>query len=336
MVTVTLFRKENCDECEKILEMLEELKLTYPHQVAIVNVNELEFNEQNLTRTAYPYIKVGPYVLHVPFSKADLQIALGASLDRARHLASVGDKSYERRISRGKSFTKTDRFSLWLSKNLIHLVNLFLFLYAGLPFLAPALMKANLTVPAKVIYIIYSPLCHQLGFRSWFLFGDQLFYPRDLAGIPDVKTFEEATGIQSTDVLAARSYIGDDSVGYKVALCERDTAIYASMLLFGVIFVLTGKRMKSLSWFAWIAIGLIPIGLDGFSQLPGLAGGLPEWIPMRESTPTLRVITGVLFGVTTAAFLFPLLEESMRETRTFLNSKLIITDQIAQSDEEIS
>ncbi len=333
MVTVTLFRKTDCDECEGIVRMLEELQSTHPHKMAIVNVDELNSEDQFQARTSYPYVKIGPYVLHTPLSRADLQIALGASIDRDRHLSAVGDKEYDRRITRGRTFTKTDRFSLWLSKNLIHLVNLFLFLYAGLPFLAPVLMKADMTTPAKVIYTIYSPLCHQLGFRSWFLFGEQIFYPRDLAGIPGVKTFEEATGIKSTDILKARDYVGDERVGYKVALCERDTAIYGSMLVFGIIFLLTGKKMKSLPWFVWIAFGLIPIGLDGFSQLPGLAGGLPGWVPMRESTPMLRVITGVLFGGTTAAYLFPLLEESMRETRTFLTSKLVITEQISQTGE---
>ncbi len=333
MVTVTIFRKAICDECDGIIHMLEELQPTHPHQLAVVNVEDLELSESTATRVNYPYVKIGPYVLHLPLSRADLQIALGASIDRARHLTAVGDKTYERRITRGREFTKTDRLSLWLSKNLIHMVNVFLLLYAGLPFLAPVFMKANLAFPAKVIYTIYSPLCHQLGFRSWFLFGEQFFYPRDLAGIPGVKTFEEATGIKSTDVLAARSYVGNETVGYKVALCERDTAIYGSMFIFGILFVLTGKRMRSLPWYIWIAVGLVPIGLDGFSQLPGLAGGLPGWVPMRESTPILRVITGVLFGISTAAYLFPLLEESMRETRTFLNSKLVITGQISHTDE---
>jgi uncharacterized membrane protein len=65
----------------------------------------------------------------------------------------------------------------------------------------------------------------------------------------------------------------------------------------------------------------MPIGLDGFSQLPGLAGNMPAWVPIRESTPLLRVITGALFGGTTAWYLFPLLEESMRETRALLGVK---------------
>jgi uncharacterized membrane protein len=333
MVTVTLYRKTECEDCDSIIQLLQELQSIHPHQLAIINVDELEDWNQKDSHTQFPYVKVGPYVLHAPFRKTDLQVALGASIDRASHLEAVGDSEYKKRILRGHTITKTDRFSYWLSKNLMLIINLVIFIYAGLPFLAPVLMKANIVAPARVIYAMYSPLCHQLGFRSWFLFGEQLYYPRNLAGISGLKTFEEETGITSNEILQARAYIGDAKVGYKVALCERDTAIYGTMLLFGIIFMLTGRKTKALPWYAWLTVGLIPIGLDGFSQLPGLATGLlPAWVPIRESTPLLRVVTGALFGGTTAAYLFPMLEESMRETRTLLGSKMVIADQLKSTD----
>ncbi len=34
--------------------------------------------------------------------------------------------------------------------------------------------------------------------------------------------------------------MGNEVVGYKMAFCERDMAIYGGMLLFGVIYSLTG------------------------------------------------------------------------------------------------
>jgi uncharacterized membrane protein len=104
------------------------------------------------------------------------------------------------------------------------------------------------------------------------------------------------------------------------------------MFLFGLVFVLTGKKIKPLPWYFWLAIGLVPIGLDGFSQLPGLASGMPAWVPIRESTPLLRVITGSLFGLTTAWYLFPLMEESMKETRTLLSTKMSIVKQLSSSE----
>ena len=258
----------------------------HPHKLAIVNVDKLEGLDQLDAKVVYPYIKTGPYVIHPPFNKMDLQVAIGASTDRANHLEFVGDEKYQRRIERGRTMTGTDRFSLWLSKHLMLLINLFIFLYAGLPFLAPVLMKANIIAPAKVIYAIYSPLCHQLAFRSWFLFGEQPFYPRDLAGVKGVKTFEEVSGIPASEIFEARDFIGNPEIGYKVALCERDTAIYASMFLFGILFMITGRRLKTIPWYLWVVFGLIPIAIDGFSQLPGLSGGLlPSWVPIQGKHP---------------------------------------------------
>ena len=95
------------------------------------------------------------------------------------------------------------------------------------------------------------------------------------------------------------------------------------MLLFGLIYGLTGRRLRGLHWMVWILLAIGPIGLDGFSQiisqlnLPWLA----QVLPYRESTPFLRVLTGALFGFGTAWFAFPNIEESMRETRQFFIKK---------------
>ena len=41
-------------------------------------------------------------------------------------------------------------------------------------------MQAGATGPARVIYGLYGGLCHQLGYRSWYLFGERAAYPRDI------------------------------------------------------------------------------------------------------------------------------------------------------------
>jgi uncharacterized membrane protein len=120
-------------------------------------------------------------------------------------------------------------------------------------------------------------------------------------------------------VLAARNFIGNDQVGYKVALCERDVAIYGGILLFGLIFALTGFRIKSIPWWVWLALAIVPIGLDGFSQL--LSQPPLGLIPYRESTPFLRLLTGFLFGFLTAWFGYPMVEEGMVDTRQFMTAK---------------
>jgi uncharacterized membrane protein len=158
-----------------------------------------------------------------------------------------------------------------------------------------------------------------LAFRSFFIFGDQPAYPREAAGVSGLVPFEVATGVAEDDELAARAYIGEPGIGFKVALCERDVAIYGGILLFGLIFGLTGRRIKPLPWYLWLLIGMVPIAVDGFSQL--LSQPPLNFFPYRESTPLLRTITGFLFGFTTAWFGFPIVEESMVDLRRFYAQK---------------
>jgi uncharacterized membrane protein len=151
-----------------------------------------------------------------------------------------------------------------------------------------------------------------------------------------VLTFDQITGFQNLrDSLAysrlqAREFIGNDVVGYKVAVCERDVAIYGGMFLFGIIYAMTKRRIKPLHWMLWVLIGMGPIGLDGFSQLFSQMNWsfLATILPYRESTPFERVFTGLLFGITTAWFAYPYMEESFNETRQFFIKKFAAINQI--------
>ena len=108
-----------------------------------------------------------------------------------------------------------------------------------------------------------------------------------------------------------------------MAFCERDTAIWGAMALFAIVYAALGRRLPKLHWAAWIILGIIPIGLDGFSQLLSQMpfAFLQHILPYRESTPFLRVLTGFLFGFATAWFMFPLIEETMVDTRKLLSKK---------------
>ncbi|HEX2620663.1 MAG TPA: DUF2085 domain-containing protein [Phototrophicaceae bacterium] len=53
--------------------------------------------------------------------------------------------------------------------------------YISLPWLAPTFMKLGLETPARIIYTAYRPFCHQFGFRSFFLYGEQPEYPLEAA-----------------------------------------------------------------------------------------------------------------------------------------------------------
>ena len=99
-------------------------------------------------------------------------------------------------------------------------------------------------------------------------------------------------------------------MGYKIALCERDLAMYAGLVIFGFIFVLLRDKIKGLPLWAWILFAVIPVGLDGglqlLSQLP--IPRIQEFLPARESTPILRTLTGFIFGFGTAWFAYPIIQ----------------------------
>src|SRR5919202_76184 len=159
-------------------------------------------------------------------------------------------------------------------------VNIFLFMFMALPFLAPVLLANGYEGPARAIYSAYSLTCHQLAYRTWFFFGAQPSYT--------VEQLQQFRGINNpaSDFLFWRGFLGNPQVGYKMAYCERNTAIYSSVWLAALVFGLLGARVKALNWRWYLLVCVAPIALDGFTQLFGL----------RESTPELRVITGTLFG----------------------------------------
>ena len=253
-------------------------------------------------------------------------MTLGAAVDRRSQLERINDKAFQMNISGSNSITSSDRFSYWLSKHYLAIFNFFLLLYVGVPFLAPVFKKVGWNGPAEVVYKIYSPLCHQWAFRSFFLFGEQPYYPHAAANVPGVLTFEQVSGISDINDpsrLQARQFEGTPLLGYKVAFCERDVAIWGAMALFGLLYAVTGRRLPKLHWIVWFLVGVVPIGLDGFSQL---FSQIPitiiqTYLPYRESTPFLRTLTGFLFGFSTAWLMFPLIEETMADTRRMLSKK---------------
>lgn len=282
----------------------------------------LELVESYKNKT--PVVCVGPFVLYYPFSETDLRVAIKSALDRQERLAIDDSKNYQKKVHNGLSITNLDRFSYFFSNYYAILISLLLAVFVLLPFLAPILAKENKTVGANIIYKTYHVLCHQLAFRSFYLFGEQAFYPRELAHIDSLLTYEQVTGNQSIDLEFARSFIGNDMLGFKVAICQRDVAIYGTMALFGIFFHFSKKWIKKIPWYWWFILALMPIAIDGASQIPSLASGWPTWFPYRESTPFLRVLTGSLFGVGTAWYMYPMMEESLKETRVLLHRKFAI------------
>jgi uncharacterized membrane protein len=234
-----------------------------------------------------------------------------------------------------------DRLVYSISRHWLAVFNTLVAIYITLPILAPVLMQAGATAPARVIYTIYSPLCHQMASRSFFLFGEQVAYPRSIAGtelkpietyMPSLEEFAAAS-VNPEDwtafLLAARRFVGNEQMGYKMALCERDMAIYTAVLFAGLLYGFLRRRMavKPMPIWVFLLIGLGPIALDGFSQLFSqylvvLAPQTVTFLPLRESTPLLRTLTGALFGFSLVWLTYPHIDAGMQKTEADQRQKL--------------
>lgn len=232
---------------------------------------------------------------------------------------------------------RLNRFTWSLSKRWLTVLLLVVAVYIGLPFAAPVLMRVGATGAGQAIYSLYSGMCHQMAFRSWFLFGEQAAYPRLSANVPDLTPYEaflptidptiqlppdlnfqaQPSAEQMLDI-RAKFFNGNMQMGYKTAICQRDIAIWVALLFGGLVYSLPNVRrhLRPVPWWLYVLLGLAPIGIDGFSQL--LSYPLPPlwqtglW-PLRETTPFFRTLTGALFGLMNAWLAFPYLEESARE-----------------------
>lgn len=176
-----------------------------------------------------------------------------------------------------------------VARHWLLLANIVLGLQAIVPILAPAFMRHGSVQAGRLLYTLYSPLCHQLPERSFFLFGRQLTY--------SLAELESWLGPQ-----VPLRYIGDPVLGYKTTVCQRDIATYAAMWVAGLAFVALRGRLRPLS-LRIFALLSAPIAIDGFGQLLGL------W----ESSALSRVLTGGLFGLACIWLAYPIIEAGMKD-----------------------
>ncbi|GIW06753.1 MAG: hypothetical protein KatS3mg060_1558 [Dehalococcoidia bacterium] len=96
--------------------------------------------------------------------------------------------------------------------------------------------------------------------------------------------------------------------GHQMACCQRCTAIYGSLLLGGLLFVLLRGWLRPLPWKAYLVL-VAPMAVDGLTQLVGL----------RASSWELRTLTGGLFGLATVWLVYPFFHRTMVEIRSLLD-----------------
>jgi uncharacterized membrane protein len=201
--------------------------------------------------------------------------------------------------------------------------SLLLGIYIGLPFLAPVFMKIGWSGPGRVIYFIYSWLCHQLPERSFFLFGPKFTY-----SLSEVQNAWQNT----INPVVLRQFIGNPEMGWKVAWSDRMVSMFASLWLFGLLWWLLRRRLKPLPWWGLILL-LLPMAIDGtshfFSDMEGIGQGFRDynaWLAMLTNLalPTtfyagdawgsfnslMRLVTGVLFGLGIVWFGYPYMDKA--------------------------
>lgn len=218
---------------------------------------------------------------------------------------------------------KRPEASRWLYRNWFRLFITLAFIWVGLPWLAPVLMRLGLAAPAKAIYAFYSFQCHQLAQRSFFLFGESPMYSLDQlhTTLPDL-----------SNLISLRQFIGNPEMGYKVAWSDRMVSAYTSIPVAGLLWWHFRKRVRPLPLWGFVLLAL-PMVIDGgthfISDLSGLGLGFRytnDWLAtltghsfpvtfyagnaLASFNSWMRLITGVLFGAGLAWFAFPVFEDT--------------------------
>ena len=201
-------------------------------------------------------------------------------------------------------------------------------LWVWLPISAPVFMHAGWSSAGRWVYFIYSFFCHQLPERSYFLFGPQNMY--SLAQV-------QAAWQNTLNPLILRQFIGNQTMGWKIAWSDRMISFYMSVWFFAIIWYPLRRNIKHLPWWGF-ALLLLPIALDGGTHmLSDMTGGIGlgfrytnQWLAvltrhafsssfyagdaLGSFNSGMRIITGLLGGLGIVWFAFPYLEDNFAQS----------------------
>ncbi len=159
-------------------------------------------------------------------------------------------------------------------------------LWVFTPFFAPVFMQLGWTGAGKTVYFIYSFFCHQLPERSFFFFGEKSMY-----SLSEV----QAAWQDSINPLILRKFIGNETMGWKVAWSDRMISFYTSIWVFAALWYPLRRKVKTLSWWGFVLF-LLPLIMDGsthmFSDLAGIGQGF------RDTNQWLAILTNNSFPAT--------------------------------------
>ena len=182
-------------------------------------------------------------------------------------------------------------------------------------------MQTGLTIPGKVIYWIYSFLCHQLPERSYFLFGPKISY-----SIGEIQSVWKNTKHCSPPAVYGKSANGLEGCLVR----PNGVDVYQSLDFRNVVGVVP-EEDRRLPWWGLVLL-LLPMAIDGtthfLSDLAGFGQGfsgyqclvgsvdksfIPPFFYAGDAWGSfnawMRLITGILFGLGIVWFGFPYVNE---------------------------
>ncbi|HEX6035389.1 MAG TPA: DUF2085 domain-containing protein [Anaerolineales bacterium] len=218
-------------------------------------------------------------------------------------------------------------FFQWIGNHRFEIFLLVYGLWVFVPFLAPVLMHVGWAGAGKAVYFLYSFICHQLPERSFFLFGERMMY--------SLREIQSAWQNTSNPMLL-RQFIGNETMGWKIAWSDRMISFYTSIWLFALLGFPLRRRIRPLVLWSFVLL-LLPMILDGathaMSDLAGIGNGFRDtnmWLAAltNYSLPTtfyagdalgsfnsiMRFVTGVLAGLGISWLIFPYLFQTQSKT----------------------
>ena len=225
------------------------------------------------------------------------------------------------------------RLTAAISNHWMLVISLSFGLYVGLPFLAPAFKQLGLDGLANSIYFLYSFLCHQYPQRSFFLFGQNNSY-----SLETIRLWQD-----TSNPLLLGKFIGNSQLGWKVAWSDRMVSMFSSIPIIGWLWYPFRRKIKPLPVWGFLLL-LVPMGIDGFthilSDFAGLGNGFRSsntWLQILTGSAfsaefysgtqlgsfnsTMRILTGLLFGIGVVWFFFPQLDILFQKTKKYLEIK---------------
>lgn len=221
---------------------------------------------------------------------------------------------------------------LFLARYWFLMANLLAGAVLAMGFLAPALMSEGFTNAGQSVYRFLAPHNHQLPHRSYFLFGQ--------SGSIQSYSLEQVLAFGASPQ-NLQAFVGNQEIGFKTALNHRMVAIFVALFFGGLGWGVARQRPK-LS-FIWFLVMTLPLLIDGFSHIisqnsslgfradnawaVALTGGIFSDTFYTGSTIgslnwLLRTVTGLLFGLGLAWFLYTYLSRRFLAIRVKLEPRL--------------